>query len=110
MKKLFSVQQVRDFLGYEQDEPILRLIRCGIIKAHNISAGSRRATWRISEDAFNEFLAARTFVPARVSEPTRRTRRQVSRNMYEAFNSPRLVSLQTAGAAIEKHTRKGLQQ
>jgi excisionase family DNA binding protein len=35
-----------------------RLIRNGLLPAHNIALGARRAEWRVSEQALANFIAA----------------------------------------------------
>jgi hypothetical protein len=72
--KWLTINDVMKRLGISQPDTVLRLIKSNAVKAVNISANpAGRATWRISEDSFNEFLAARTFTPA--PAPARRRRR-----------------------------------
>jgi excisionase family DNA binding protein len=45
-----------------------RLIRNGLLPAHNIALGARRAEWRISEQALADFIQASCTQPSRDRE------------------------------------------
>lgn len=68
---MHTVASLAKFLRIS-DEQVLSHIRAGRIRAVNVGGGVQRPRWRVSEDALQEFLAARTASPKPVTKRKRR--------------------------------------
>ena len=71
---MFTIKQVLKRLGIAKPDTIYSLIRSGALRASNIAPNPNgRPCWRISEEAIQDFLAARQ---ARPPVKTTRSRRK----------------------------------
>lgn len=61
---LRTVRAVAKLLGISEDA-VLALIASGRLAAINVGLGTKRPRWRITADALETFLAARTPAPKR---------------------------------------------
>jgi excisionase family DNA binding protein len=60
-KKMLTVAEVAERLGYENRDPVYALIRAAELSAVNVALKQgTRPTWRVSEDALAEFVERRT--------------------------------------------------
>lgn len=64
------------------DEIVLTHIRAGRLRAINVGLGTQRPRWRISPEALDEFIAARTATPCQAAT---RQRRRRSEHVTEFF-------------------------
>lgn len=68
---MFTVAAVASHLQIS-DESVLALIRSGRLRGVNVGLGVCRPRWRVSQEAINEFVAARGSQP----KPMTRRRKQ----------------------------------
>jgi len=73
---LLTVRDVGEQLKIKVDG-VLELIHAGLLSASDVSRpGSQRPRWRISPDALDQFLAARSATPPAKRQPRRRKKIQ----------------------------------
>ena len=79
----YTVQQIAKRLGISKLDVIYQLIRKGELKAVNVGVESiTRPTWRISQEALDDFLAARQ---SRPPIKATRSRRKKLANVTQYF-------------------------
>jgi len=81
MPSFLTVADIIARLGLSKPDSILRAIAAGELKACNVGAGKLRPTWRISEQALQEWLDRRSATPMPKAE--RRTRKQIQKPEVE---------------------------
>jgi excisionase family DNA binding protein len=82
IKRYFTPRQLAELLQTSADR-VVDMIHAGAIVAVNIGApGCRRATWRISDEAIEQFLAARSLRPVAAKQPRRRRKTAHVSNYY----------------------------
>lgn len=72
---LYTTARAAEYLATTPDR-VIDLIHAGLIVAIDIrSPGARRATWRISQEAIDDFLRRRSSQPQQPQQRPRRQRR-----------------------------------
>ena len=80
---MYTIKQVCDRLGIVKPDTIYSLIRSGALRASNIAVDpAGRPCWRISQEALDDFLAARQ---SRPPVKTTRSRRKKLANVTQYF-------------------------
>jgi excisionase family DNA binding protein len=79
---LLTVRDVAEWLAVG-DEAVCGLIAAGTLKAVNVGLGKKKPRWRITPEALEQFLAART-AGAAPGKPSRRSKSRQS-NTIEFF-------------------------
>jgi excisionase family DNA binding protein len=84
MKVYFAIADVAEALHVDE-RPVRGWIKSGELRAVNCGskASGKKPRWRISEDALEAFLAARSATPE--PKPVRRRRRQADTPVIEYF-------------------------
>lgn len=72
--KYHTIRQCAERLGLTKDLPLLRAIERGELKAVNVGSGLVRPTWRISEEALQDFIDRRTSKPTTPADRRKRKR------------------------------------
>lgn len=78
-----TVNDITLLLNLSKPDSILAAIHRGELQAVNVSRGEGRPTWRISREALNNFIMARSSI--KPAMPTKRKRLRTTDNVTQYF-------------------------